>query len=63
MNSIIDEEEEEIQLPAYHVQSQPQVVTMSSQNQNLKIRQSDVGHGSEAHDGEKLVKTIRFSTT
>ena len=51
MNLIKDEEEEEIQLPAYHVQSQPQVVTtMSSQNnQNLEIiRQSEVGHGSEA---------------
>ena len=47
MNLIKDEEEEEIQLPAYHVQSQPQVVTtMSSQNnQNLEIiRQSEVGH-------------------
>ena len=44
-----DEEEEEIQLPAYHVQSQPQVVTMSSQNKNLEIiRQSELGHGSEA---------------
>ena len=48
MNLIKDEEEEEIQLPAYHVQSsQPQVVTtMSSKNnQNLEIiRQSEVGH-------------------
>ena len=54
MNLIKDEEEEEIQLPAYHVQSsQPQVVTtMSSQNnQNLEIiRQSEVGHGSEMAD-------------
>ena len=54
MNLIKDEEEEEIQLPAYHVQSsQPQVVTtMSSQNnQNLEnIRQIELDHGSEMAD-------------
>ena len=56
MNLIKDEEEEEIQLPAYHVQSQPQVVTMSSQNnQNLSenIRQIELDHGSEADTDEE----------
>ena len=53
MNLIKDEEEEEIQLPEYHVQSQPQVVTtMSSQNnQDLEnIRQIELDHGSEMAD-------------
>ena len=65
MNLLQDEEEEEIQLPAYHVQSQPQIVTLSSQNQNLEInRQSEVGHGSEPQvnmSSNQNLKNIRQS--